>query len=48
MSYQVEWPAPTGDGSSYPSGVYFYRLQAMPDGRQAGDFTETKKMLMIK
>ena len=35
-TYEVSW-----DGSSYPSGVYFYKLMA-------GDFTETKKMLMIK
>ncbi len=35
-SYEVNWNA-----SNYPSGVYFYRLQA-------GTFTETKKMLLLK
>ena len=35
-SYSVDW-----DASNYPSGVYFYRLEA-------GDFSESKKMLMIK
>ena len=40
-SYIVDWPALTGNGSSYPSGVYFYRLQTK-------DFTSVKKMLLIK
>jgi photosystem II stability/assembly factor-like uncharacterized protein len=35
-TYEVSW-----DGSAYPSGVYFYKLIT-------GDFTETKKMVMIK
>jgi len=35
-TYEVNWNA-----SNYPSGIYFYRLQA-------GDFTETKKMILIK
>jgi hypothetical protein len=35
-TYEVNW-----DGTNYPSGVYFYTLTA-------GDFVETKKMLMIK
>jgi photosystem II stability/assembly factor-like uncharacterized protein len=35
-SYEV-----TFDGSNFPSGVYFYQLRA-------GDYMETKKMLMIK
>jgi hypothetical protein len=34
--YEVNWNA-----VNFPSGVYFYRLTA-------GDFTETKKMLLIK
>ena len=36
------------DGSFLPSGVYFYTLITMPEGRQAESFKETKKMLMIK
>ncbi len=32
----IEWNA-----SNYPSGVYFYKLKA-------GDFTETKKMVLVK
>jgi len=39
--YEVSWPAPTGDGSSYPSGVYFYRLTT-------ADFVDVKKMLFVK
>jgi len=35
-SYEVEF-----DGSNYPSGVYYYKLTS-------GDFTETKKMVLIK
>jgi uncharacterized delta-60 repeat protein len=35
-SYEVNW-----DASKYPSGVYIYRLQT-------NDFTETKKMILIK
>lgn len=34
--YTIDW-----DASAYPSGVYFYKLTA-------GDFTETKKMILIK
>lgn len=30
------------------SGIYFYQLKATPGGGQAGDFTETKKMMLIK
>ncbi len=35
-SYSVDW-----DASNFPSGVYFYKLEA-------GDFSQTKKMVLIK
>lgn len=35
-TYEVSW-----DASQYPGGVYFYRLNA-------GEFSETKKMILIK
>ncbi len=35
-TYEVQW-----DASAYPSGIYFYKLTA-------GEFTETKKMILIK
>lgn len=35
-SYEVTW-----DASNYPSGVYFYKLTS-------GDYTETRKMILIK
>jgi hypothetical protein len=34
--YQTEW-----DGTNYNSGVYFYKIEA-------GDFNQTKKMILIK
>jgi hypothetical protein len=35
-TYEVEW-----DGSNFPSGVYFYKLQA-------GNYEESKKMILMK
>jgi len=42
-SYQIEF-----DATILSSGIYFYRLQAVPTGRQAGNFVETKKMVLLK
>jgi hypothetical protein len=39
--YEVEWPATSGDASNYASGIYFYKLVA-------GDFSDTRKMVLIK
>lgn len=35
-TYDIEW-----DGSNYSSGIYFYKIEA-------GDYIETKKMVLIK
>jgi len=40
--YQAEF-----DGSNLPSGVYFYRLQVYTP-RRAGNFIETKKMVLLR
>ena len=41
--YEVEF-----DASKLSSGVYFYQLKAVPFGRQAGEFIQTKKMILLK
>jgi hypothetical protein len=40
-TYEVSWPAPTGDVSNYPSGVYFYKLIT-------NEYTISKKMVLLK
>ena len=40
-SYKVDWLAPTGDASEYPSGVYYYKLVT-------NDFINVKKMVLLK
>ena len=40
-TYEVDWNARHSGSSSYPSGVYFYRLSTE-------DFSAVKKMLLIK
>jgi hypothetical protein len=40
-TYEVEWPAPSGDGNKYPSGVYYYKLITQY-------FTDIKKMVILK
>jgi len=37
------------DAAGQPSGVYFYRLRVrQTNGGQAGDFTETKRMMLLR
>jgi hypothetical protein len=42
-TYEMTWYT-----EGLPSGIYFYKLQAVPTGRQAGAFVETKKMILLK
>ena len=51
--YKITWDAADSPGgvsakSGYASGVYFYQLRATPFGGQAGDFIQTKKMILLK
>jgi hypothetical protein len=41
--YEVEF-----DGKGLPSGIYFYQLRVYPAGSGAGNFVETKKMVLLK
>ena len=41
--YELEFNA-----STFPSGIYFYELKATPSGGQAGNLTQTKKMILMK
>jgi|SRR3990172_13032745 len=42
--FDVQWNA-----SGFSSGMYFYRLTALQkDGGHAGNFVETKKLLLMK
>jgi hypothetical protein len=42
-TYEVDFNA-----SHLPSGVYYYMLSARQSGSSAGDYTETKKMVLVK
>jgi hypothetical protein len=41
--YEVKFTA-----KDLTSGVYFYKLKATPIGGQAGEFIQTKKMILLK
>lgn len=42
-TYELNWNA-----ANLPSGVYFYQMRATPVGAQAGDFIQTRKMILLK
>ena len=51
--YEVEFSSKGGyasgrDASTLTSGVYIYKIQVYPAKGGAGDFSETKKMLLTK
>jgi len=45
--YEVEFSA-TGGGKEFTSGIYFYQLRVYPAEGGAGEFIETKKMILLK
>jgi hypothetical protein len=44
----ASWDGLNDKGNSVGSGVYFYRLQAMPLAGEATGFVQTKKLLMLR
>ncbi len=43
-SYSVTW-----DATGFPSGVYYYRMNVQPaEGGRAGDYVETKKLVLLR
>ena len=39
--YEIDWNATNNNGELVPAGMYFYMIQA-------GEFTSTKKMVLLK
>ena len=42
-NYKISW-----DASNISSGIYFYKLQVRQPGGRASDFTQTRKMVLLK
>jgi len=42
-NYKIEF-----DASGLSSGVYYYQIKATPSGGQAGNFIQTKKMILLR
>jgi phosphatidylserine/phosphatidylglycerophosphate/cardiolipin synthase-like enzyme len=46
--YEIPFSINQFSDYQFPSGVYFYRLQVIDPTGQTGDFSDTKRMLLIK
>jgi hypothetical protein len=47
-TYSSTWNGDNNFGNKVSSGIYLYRMEAVPSGRQAGLFVETRKMIFLK
>jgi len=47
-NYQVTWDGTNDRGSLVPSGMYFYRLNARSTTGDHEEFTETKRMVLVR
>ena len=47
-TYEVEFSVGQDSSPDIASGIYFYQLQATPNGGQSGSFVVTKKMILLK
>ena len=46
--YSSVWNGDDNSGNKVSSGIYFYRIQAVPAGGRSNNFIETKKMILLK
>ena len=46
--YSVTWNGENNFGQKVSSGIYLYRIEAVPSGGKSGRYIQSKKMLLIK
>ena len=46
--YTVKWNSENNFGQKVSSGIYLYRIEAVPTGGNTGRYIQSKKMLLIK
>ncbi len=46
--YTVTWNSENNFGQKVSSGIYLYRIEAVPSGGNAGRYIQSRKMLLIK
>jgi photosystem II stability/assembly factor-like uncharacterized protein len=46
--YDIAWDGKNANGASIASGVYFFRIDAKATGDEMRNFTQIKKMIMLK
>jgi hypothetical protein len=46
--HYVQWDGKGSEGNTLSSGIYFIEMKAIPNGRQAGEYQQTIKTLLLK